>query len=34
MTLFEEKIKPMLAFLSEPFDSDEFLFEIKFDGMK
>jgi DNA ligase D-like protein (predicted ligase) len=34
MSLFEEKIKPMLAHLAEPFDSDEFLFEIKFDGTR
>lgn len=32
--LFEEKIKPMLASPSEPFDSKKWLFEIKFDGTR
>jgi len=34
MTLFEQIIKPMLAEISEPFDSDEFCFEIKIDGTR
>ena len=29
MISFEEKIKPMLAHSSEPFDSNEWLFEVK-----
>jgi len=32
--LFEEKIKPMLAFPSEPFNSDEWCYEVKFDGTR
>jgi DNA ligase D-like protein (predicted ligase) len=32
--LFEEKIKPMLAFSSQPFDSEEWCFELKFDGTR
>ncbi len=34
MSLFEEMIKPMLAQISEPFDSKEFCFEIKYDGTR
>jgi len=34
MSLFDEQVKPMLAFLSEPFDSKEWIFEIKFDGTR
>jgi ATP-dependent DNA ligase len=34
MTLFEQIVKPMLAFLAEPFDDENFLFEVKMDGMK
>lgn len=29
MSLFEEKIKPMLARLGKPFDSKEWIFEVK-----
>ncbi|MEM5802053.1 MAG: non-homologous end-joining DNA ligase [Candidatus Aenigmatarchaeota archaeon] len=34
MSLWNQKIKPMLAFSSEPFDSENFIFEIKFDGTR
>ncbi len=35
MTLFDERpIKPMLAKTGEPFDSDDYLFEIKWDGLR
>lgn len=34
MSLWDQKIKPMLAHSSEPFDSDEWIFEIKFDGTR
>ncbi|MCS7105891.1 MAG: DNA ligase, partial [Candidatus Aenigmarchaeota archaeon] len=34
MTLFEQIIKPMLAYISQPFDSEEFCFEIKLDGTR
>lgn len=37
MTLWDEKptiIKPMLAFPSEPFDSKDYIFEIKYDGTR
>jgi bifunctional non-homologous end joining protein LigD len=34
MSLFQQMIKPMLAEISEPFDSDEWAFEIKFDGTR
>src|SRR5436309_14609037 len=34
MELWNSKISPMLAFLSKPFDSDDFLFELKFDGTR
>jgi bifunctional non-homologous end joining protein LigD len=34
MSLFEEKVKPMLAFLAEPFNDRNFLYEIKFDGTR
>lgn len=34
MSLFEEKISPMLAFSSESFSSPNFLFEIKIDGSR
>jgi bifunctional non-homologous end joining protein LigD len=34
MGLWNEKIKPMLAEISKPFDDDNFLFEIKFDGTR
>ncbi len=35
MSLWENKfIKPMLAFSSKPFNSKDFLFEIKFDGTR
>ncbi|MCD6371143.1 MAG: non-homologous end-joining DNA ligase [Candidatus Aenigmarchaeota archaeon] len=34
MDLFEIKIKPMLAFSSEPFNSKDYYFEIKFDGTR
>ncbi len=29
MSLWEKKIKPMLAKSSEPFDSDDWIFEVK-----
>jgi bifunctional non-homologous end joining protein LigD len=31
---FERKIKPMLAFKSKPFSSDDFIYEIKWDGTR
>ncbi len=35
MTLFQERpIRPMLAKTGEPFDSDEYLFEVKWDGLR
>ncbi len=35
MTLFDERpIKPMLAKTGEPFDSDDYLFELKWDGLR
>jgi bifunctional non-homologous end joining protein LigD len=34
MDLFDEKIKPMLAFSSQPFDDEEWCFELKFDGTR
>jgi len=34
MSLWNQLIKPMLAFISEPFDSPDFCFEIKFDGTR
>lgn len=34
MSLWGKKILPMLAFLSDPFDSKEWIFEIKFDGTR
>ena len=34
MTLWQKKIKPMLAFLSEPFDTKNWIYEIKFDGSR
>lgn len=34
MALWNQLIKPMLASLSEPFDSDNFLNEIKYDGTR
>ncbi len=37
MTLWDDKpklIKPMLAFPSDPFDSSDFIFEIKYDGTR
>jgi bifunctional non-homologous end joining protein LigD len=34
MSLWGQLIKPMLAFISEPFDSPDFCFEIKFDGTR
>jgi len=32
--MLEQKIKPMLAQLSEPFDSPDYLYEIKWDGTR
>lgn len=32
--LFDQKIKPMLAFSARPFNSDEYLFEVKYDGTR
>lgn len=32
--LWEQKIKPMLAKIAKPFDSKDFIFEIKFDGTR
>ena len=34
MSLWDKKISPMLAFLSNPFDSKEWIFEVKFDGTR
>ena len=34
MSLWEQKIKPMLAFPAKPFDDENFIFEIKFDGTR
>ncbi|MEM3477183.1 MAG: non-homologous end-joining DNA ligase [Archaeoglobaceae archaeon] len=34
MTWFNEKIKPMLAVKGKPFNSPEFIYEIKFDGTR
>ncbi len=34
MSLWDVKILPMLAFLSNPFDSKDWIFEIKFDGTR
>ncbi|MCD6403313.1 MAG: non-homologous end-joining DNA ligase [Candidatus Aenigmarchaeota archaeon] len=34
MTLWDELIKPMLAYPSKPFDSPDWVFEIKFDGTR
>lgn len=34
MSLWNQLVKPMLAELSEPFDSPDFCFEIKFDGTR
>lgn len=34
MSLWQEKIKPMLAEISKPFDDEDFLFELKFDGTR
>jgi len=34
MDLFDLKLKPMLAFSSEPFDDENYIFEIKFDGTR
>jgi DNA ligase D-like protein (predicted ligase) len=34
MSLWEELIKPMLAFPSKPFNDKEWLYEIKFDGTR
>ncbi len=35
MTLFDERpIRPMLAKTGEPFDSDDFVFEVKWDGLR
>ncbi|MGC8812230.1 MAG: non-homologous end-joining DNA ligase [Candidatus Aenigmatarchaeota archaeon] len=34
MTLFEQIIKPMLAEISKPFNSEEFCFEVKLDGTR
>ncbi len=34
MDLFNVKIKPMLAFPSEPFDSEDHFYEIKYDGTR
>jgi len=30
----DRKIKPMLAHIAEPFDSEDFIFELKFDGSR
>ena len=32
--MFDLKLKPMLAFSSEPFDDENYIFEIKFDGTR
>lgn len=34
MSLWNELIKPMLAFPAEPFDSKEWIYEVKFDGTR
>lgn len=34
MSLWEQKIKPMLAFPAKPFDDANWIFEIKFDGTR
>lgn len=34
MPLWEQKVKPMLAFTSAPFDDPKWIFEIKFDGTR
>jgi bifunctional non-homologous end joining protein LigD len=34
MSLWNKLIKPMLAYSSKPFDSQNFIFEIKFDGTR
>jgi bifunctional non-homologous end joining protein LigD len=34
MTLWDQLIKPMLAHLSEPFDSSDWCFEVKYDGTR
>lgn len=34
MSLWSQPIKPMLAHISEPFDDNSFLYEIKFDGTR
>src|SRR6266540_2439344 len=35
MTLFDERpIRPMFAKTGEPFDSDEYVFEVKWDGLR
>lgn len=34
MSWFEEKIKPMLAESSRPFSSDEYIYEVKWDGTR
>jgi len=34
MSWFEQKIKPMLAEKSEPFSSDDYIYEIKWDGTR
>jgi len=34
MSWFEERIKPMLAVRGKPFNSSDYLFEIKFDGTR
>ena len=34
MSWFEEKIHPMLAVKGKPFDSDDFIYEIKWDGTR
>src|SRR5262245_49311617 len=35
MTLFDERpIRPMLAKTGEPFDSDNHIFEVKWDGLR
>jgi len=34
MSWMDRKIKPMLAHIAEPFDSEDFIFELKFDGSR
>ncbi len=34
MSLWGQEIKPMLAFISKPFDDEKFIFELKFDGTR